>query len=83
MNQLEPELCEFVFTTKERARAFVESMNKQTIHRLQQRATLRKSLPEFKGHKNPNYSVWVLPFSLCDSIGVTTYYKVYKEAYDD
>jgi hypothetical protein len=82
MFALDTELTEYTFKTKERAQAFAKFVNEQTIHRLAEKARTRKSLPKFRGHKNSHWSVWVKAFSLCDSIGVTTYYKVYKEAYE-
>ncbi len=79
MYALEPTRLEFTFKTKESAKSFEKSLNNQTVHRIDGKATTRKSLPEFKGHINRNFSVWVMPRSFCDFIGLRGYYKTYKE----
>ena len=59
---------EYKFETKEQAEEFKNGLNKTEYNFGPYKATLRKSLPEFKGHANPGYSVFVKAFSIADEM---------------
>ncbi len=59
-------LKEYEFDTKEHAKAFEVLLNCGGT-RLTGKAKSRKSLPKFKGHKNPRFSVFVKAFAMPDA----------------
>lgn len=58
---------EFEFDSKEHGKAFEVLLNNSRSVRIQGQAKLRKSLPKFKGHKNPRWSVFVTAWALPDA----------------
>jgi len=65
-------LKEKSFKTKEQAYAVKECMQRMfNCTELK----VKKSLPEFRGHLNKNWSIYYRPFSFAESIHIHKYFK--------
>jgi len=67
-------LKQFRFTDKDAAECFKRALSQKDIR--VQEVKIKKSLPEFKGHNNKGYSVFVRAFSMSDAIKVGKFYWV-------
>lgn len=65
----EQELISLEFKTKKQAKEFRQILIDSDC-RIENKPTLRKSLPKFHGHINRGYSVWYTPFALSDALQI-------------
>lgn len=59
---------QYTFKTQEAAQSFKTAL---ASVRVKGRVVLRKSLPEFKHHGNPGWSVYVTPWAFPDSVQIS------------
>lgn len=71
-----------MFDTKKREYKFVEYADALSFADNLKGSTIRRSLPEFKGHANPGYSVWHRARTVADELDIIKLYRLFIAAID-